>query len=191
MTVDSAGNVFVADAWNNTIRMVTRAGVVTTIGGTPGLVGEADGVGRAAGFANPSGITVDSAGTLLVADADNNRLSQGTLVYRRRSSSSRRRHERPETAGTIVVTVTLDGPSPNPSRLDYATSMTPRQAQTWRATAGADYTATRGTLTFAPGETSSRDHDPDPRRRRSRARRNGADLTFLNPVNAAFPAGAA
>jgi sugar lactone lactonase YvrE len=76
LAVDSAGNVFVTDYGNSTVRKVTAAGVVTTIGGIPGVLSAADGLGSSAIFANPSGIAVDSAGTLYVADYNNNRISK-------------------------------------------------------------------------------------------------------------------
>src|SRR5262249_11392109 len=43
VAVDSAGNVYVGDDSNHTIRKVTPAGVVTTLAGTPGVSGSADG----------------------------------------------------------------------------------------------------------------------------------------------------
>src|SRR5205823_3542139 len=67
--VDSAGNVYVADAGNNTMLKVPPAGVVTTLAGG-GDGGSADGTGSAAGFASPSGVAVDSAGNVYVADSD-------------------------------------------------------------------------------------------------------------------------
>ena len=52
-----------------------------------------------------------------------------------------------ENAGTATITVKLSGPASQPVTIDYATNG-------GTATAGSDYTATSGTLTFAPGETS-------------------------------------
>ena len=71
IAVDAAGNVYVADTANNTIRKVTPAGAVTTLAGTPGMAGHADGTGNAASFSGPSSIAVDSAGYLYVADSGN------------------------------------------------------------------------------------------------------------------------
>lgn len=68
---DSAGNLFVSDSGNNTIREVTPTGVVTTIAGTPGVTGSADGVGASAQFDHPTGITIDASGNLYVVDSWN------------------------------------------------------------------------------------------------------------------------
>src|SRR6266581_2508041 len=56
LAVDSAGNVYVADAGNGTIRKVTPAGVVTTLAGLAGSPGSADGTGSAARFNYPQGM---------------------------------------------------------------------------------------------------------------------------------------
>lgn len=70
VAVDASGNVFVADTYNHTIRKVTPAGVVTTIAGSPGQSGSADGIGAAARFSHPKGVAVDHRGNVLVADYD-------------------------------------------------------------------------------------------------------------------------
>ena len=71
--VDTAGNVYVADFTNNRIRKVSPSGVVTTLVGS-GVYGYLDATGTAAQFANPSGVEVDTAGNVYVADFTNNRI---------------------------------------------------------------------------------------------------------------------
>src|SRR5207302_11263104 len=69
--VDSVGNVYVADSGNDTIRKVTPAGVVTTLAGSAGNPGSANGVGSNARFNSPFGVAVDTAGNVYVADTAN------------------------------------------------------------------------------------------------------------------------
>jgi outer membrane protein assembly factor BamB len=80
VAVDSAGNLYVADLGNHTIRKVTPAGVVTTLAGLAGRQGSADGMGSAARFACPSGVAVDSAGNVYVADRDNHTIRKVTAA---------------------------------------------------------------------------------------------------------------
>ncbi len=80
IAVDANGNVYVADESNHTIRKVTPAGVVTTIAGTPGVTGNADGSGAAAKFYVPSSVAVDAAGNVYVSDFGNNAIRKVTLA---------------------------------------------------------------------------------------------------------------
>ncbi|MEN6320944.1 MAG: hypothetical protein ABFD82_19590 [Syntrophaceae bacterium] len=65
-------NLYVTDTGNNTIRKIVIAtGVVTTLAGSAGVSGSADGTGLAARFYNPSGIATDGT-NLYVADTGNN-----------------------------------------------------------------------------------------------------------------------
>ena len=70
LAVDAAGNVYAADPANHCVRKVSPAGVVTTLAGSAATVGSADGTGSAASFGKPTGIAIDTAGNLYVADVD-------------------------------------------------------------------------------------------------------------------------
>ena len=84
VAVDAAGNVYVADTTNDTIRKITPAGAVTTLAGGAGLAGSADGTGNAARFNHPEGIAVDGFGNIFVADVNNSTIrkitSTGTVT---------------------------------------------------------------------------------------------------------------
>lgn len=71
IAIDASGNLYVADTGNNTIRKITPDGVVTTLAGTPGPSGDADGSGAVARFNQPSNIAIDAAGNLYVTDTGN------------------------------------------------------------------------------------------------------------------------
>jgi DNA-binding beta-propeller fold protein YncE len=70
LAVDKAGNVYVADTYNDRIRRIAPGGAVTTIAGT-GRPGDADGAAHTAAFDTPSGIAVAPDGTLYIADTGN------------------------------------------------------------------------------------------------------------------------
>jgi sugar lactone lactonase YvrE len=71
VTVDSAGNVYVADSLNDTIRKITPSGIVTTLAGTARTPGSANGTGTAAQFYQPEGVAADSVGNVYVTDSLN------------------------------------------------------------------------------------------------------------------------
>jgi serine/threonine protein kinase/TPR repeat protein/sugar lactone lactonase YvrE len=98
LAVDQAGNVYVADAYNSTIRKITPDGVVTTLAGRAGCRGQADGVGDEARFdgpigtsgsspsgwaiAGPSGVAVDQAGNVYIGDCMNHTVRKITAAGR-------------------------------------------------------------------------------------------------------------
>lgn len=83
LAVDRAGNIYVADGMADVIREITPAGVVTTLAGTPGTTGSADGTAGAASFNDPTGIVVDVTGNIYVADYGNDtvrKIAPGAIV---------------------------------------------------------------------------------------------------------------
>jgi streptogramin lyase len=77
IAVDGEGNLYVTDSKNNTIRKITSAGMVTTIGGLAKRPGSKDGAGEDACFNAPVGIAVDSRGNIYVSDDGNNTIRKG------------------------------------------------------------------------------------------------------------------
>jgi uncharacterized protein (TIGR03437 family) len=79
VAMDSAGNLFIADYYNNKVRKVTPAGTITTVAGT-GDDGSGGDLGPAisARLSHPSGVAVDNAGNLFIADYMNNRIRKVT-----------------------------------------------------------------------------------------------------------------
>ena len=73
--MDSSGNLFIADTFNNRIRKVDTSGNISTVAGT-GTVGfSGDGDPATSAQLNfPHGVALDSSGNLFIADQDNQRI---------------------------------------------------------------------------------------------------------------------
>ena len=72
VAVDSAGNIYIADADNQRIRKVTAAsGIINTVAGngTPGYSGD-NGPATSAELGSPLGVAVDSAGNIYIVDTN-------------------------------------------------------------------------------------------------------------------------
>jgi gliding motility-associated-like protein len=77
IAVDANGIIYVADQFNNRIRKIDQAGLVTTMAGN-GSYGASDGQGAAASFSQPVDVTTDAAGNIYVADGGNNKIRKVT-----------------------------------------------------------------------------------------------------------------
>lgn len=85
LAFDAAGNLYIADAFNNRIRKVDRSGTITTVAGS-GLTGGSyaslaggtysgdGGPATQARLAEPADVAADGAGNVYIADAGNNRI---------------------------------------------------------------------------------------------------------------------
>ncbi len=78
LSIDSAGDLYVADEGNSAIRMIAAAtGVITTVAGngTPGFAGDG-GLAASSQLSYPLGTAVDSSGNLYIADSENSRIRE-------------------------------------------------------------------------------------------------------------------
>jgi len=75
ITVDAAGNIFIANFSSSTVRKVSLSGIITTIAGssTHGFAGDG-GPATSAKLDDPEGVVLDAAGNLYVADLINGRI---------------------------------------------------------------------------------------------------------------------
>jgi sugar lactone lactonase YvrE len=75
LAVDGAGNLYIADLFNQRIRKVNTSGIISTVAGngTVGFSGDG-GLATNAQLEFPLGVAVDSGGNLYIADYDNSRI---------------------------------------------------------------------------------------------------------------------
>ncbi len=75
LALDGAGNLIFADAGNNRVRKIDTSGIITTVAGkgVAGFTGDG-GMATGANLNNPTGVAVDLAGNIYIADAGNNRI---------------------------------------------------------------------------------------------------------------------
>jgi sugar lactone lactonase YvrE len=89
---DGAGNLYVTDTYNHSVRRIDRSGVITTVAGSgrEGFSGDG-GPATAARLKTPHSLVVDGAGVLFIADSANSRI------------------RRVDTAGVITTIAGRDG----------------------------------------------------------------------------------
>ena len=80
LTHDAAGNIYVADQGNSTIRRIAADGTVSTLAGLAGIAGSTDGTGGAARFSSPAGIAMGPDGDLYVADRNSHLIRRVTTA---------------------------------------------------------------------------------------------------------------
>ncbi len=80
LTQDGAGVLYLTDTGNHVIRKIAIDGTVSTIAGSPGASGSADGNGSAARFNSPVGIALGPDGDLYVGDFGNHRIRRVTTA---------------------------------------------------------------------------------------------------------------
>lgn len=78
IAVDDSNNLYITDEGNHAIRKITPNGLVSTLAGN-GQIGYLDGVGTAAKFSFPSGISFGDSGYLYVTDSKNHRIRKISL----------------------------------------------------------------------------------------------------------------
>jgi sugar lactone lactonase YvrE len=79
VVADAAGNLYIADSFNNAIRKISTTGTVTTLAGNA-AAGFVNGTGAAASFYSPQYIAIDAAGNLYVTDVGNNAIRKVTAA---------------------------------------------------------------------------------------------------------------
>jgi trimeric autotransporter adhesin len=82
VSLDTSGNIFIADFYNYRIRMVTKStGIITTVAGngTKGYSGD-KGQASSAKLFDPRSVAVSASGTIIVADSGNDRVRMFTLI---------------------------------------------------------------------------------------------------------------
>ena len=160
LNIDSSGNLYIADSANNVVRMVSKAGIISTISGTgtAGYSGD-NGAAISATLDNPQGVTIDSQGNVYISDQSNNRVREvstptGSVLFPttpvNSTSTAVTIALEVNTAGTTITGITA--PASQGNKQEYTVTATDCALNTALA-AG---TVCNVTATFAPGYAGSR-----------------------------------
>jgi sugar lactone lactonase YvrE len=103
VVVDAAGDVYIADTGNSTLRKLTvSSGAVTTVAGLAGIAGIADGAGSAARFSQPDRLAMDGSGLVYVSDGINSLYTPGLFTWPAPSGTVRRFDPATQQVTTVV-----------------------------------------------------------------------------------------
>jgi DNA-binding beta-propeller fold protein YncE len=78
LALDAAGNLYITDQANGRVRVVTPAGIITTIAGTNTAFLGDGGPATQALLSAPRGVAVDSAGNVYISESGENRIRKVT-----------------------------------------------------------------------------------------------------------------
>ena len=108
LAVDAAGNLYIADTGHDRIRKVDKAGMITTVAGHgssfPFFAGD-DGPATQATLFQPTGLALDGAGNLYIADTNSSRLRRATGVAGTRQAACQGAASTPGTRGATSTGV--------------------------------------------------------------------------------------
>jgi sugar lactone lactonase YvrE len=160
LNIDKSGNLYIADSGNNVVRMVSAAGIITTVAGsgTSGYSGD-DGPALSATLNNPQGVALDTQGDVYVSDQANNRIREintpaGSVVFPTTSVGS--------TSIAVAISLEVNAPGTTISGITAPVSQGSKQEYAVNATACPLNTALAAgtlcnlTVTFTPGYSGAR-----------------------------------
>jgi sugar lactone lactonase YvrE len=113
VSVDSAGNLYIADTGNDRIRKVDAATkIITTVagGGSTSSIGDG-GPATAASLAKPNTVALDAAGNLYIADSDNHRIRKVSAATKIISTIAGTGTEGFSGDGGVAISAQLDYPN--------------------------------------------------------------------------------
>jgi sugar lactone lactonase YvrE len=189
LTIDSSGNVLVADTGNHRIRKVSPRGVVTTLAGN-GDAKFADGSDNLASFKRPYGIAVGASGAVFVADTENLRVRKFTVSTCASGSYCPTVYTQAICPPGSFCTTGSSAPTPCPPgsfSSTGVTSCTPCARATYAAANGSVTCACRAPTAPPPAAPLQRKRAPPAPRASSRTTRAPPPATPARPAATAPP----